>query len=132
MGSYVFEPDFTLGVTIKWEGDTDVVHGIEPCAHLSPALHDWAYDERLIDPMKDIVGDDEPILFTEKLNLKRPHLGGANPMHQDFPYWHDVADDATRVATAIVFLDDATVENGCLEVLPGSHRERRVGQAHRR
>jgi ectoine hydroxylase-related dioxygenase (phytanoyl-CoA dioxygenase family) len=123
MGSYVFEPDFTAGLMIKWEGDSDVMHGVEPCAHLHDRIHDVAYDQRLIDPMRDIVGDDAPVLFTEKLNLKRPHVGGANPLHQDFPYWEDVADDATRVATAIVFLDDATLANGCLRVLPGSHRQ---------
>jgi phytanoyl-CoA hydroxylase len=54
--------------------------------------------------------------------LKRPHPGGENPAHPDYPYWVEVADDATRVATAMLFLDDATVENGCLEVVPGSHR----------
>ena len=37
-GSYVFDPDFTRDVIIKWEGDTDVVHGIEPFAHLSHEL----------------------------------------------------------------------------------------------
>jgi phytanoyl-CoA hydroxylase len=99
------------------------VHGIEPFAHLSPALHAWALDPRCIEPMQDLIGDASPILFTEKLNLKRPRHGGENPLHQDYPYWDDTAGDATRVATAMVFLDDATLENGCLHVVPGSHRE---------
>ncbi len=64
-------------------------------------------------------------LFTEKLNLKRPGLGGVNPMHQDYPYWINVAQDPTRVATAMLFLDDSTLENGCLQVAPGSHRSGR-------
>ncbi len=123
MGSYVFEPDFTQGVTIKWEGDSDVVHGIEPCAHLSPPLLEWAYDARLVDPMRYLVDDDAPTLFTEKLNLKRAHEGGVNPLHQDYPYWVDVADEVDRVATAMVFLDDATLANGCLQVVPGSHAD---------
>ena len=86
-GSYVFDPDFTRDVIIKWEGDTDVVHGVEPCAHLSPALDRWAHDPRFLEPMCDFVGSDDPILFTEKLNLKRPQRGGVNPLHQDYPYW---------------------------------------------
>jgi ectoine hydroxylase-related dioxygenase (phytanoyl-CoA dioxygenase family) len=122
MGSYVFEPDLKLGVTIKWEGDSDVVHGIEPFAHMAPELERWAYDARFIEPMQDICGDAHPILFTEKLNLKRPHHGGVNPLHQDYPYWKPVADDVDRVATAMLFLDDSTRQNGCLQVLPGSHR----------
>jgi phytanoyl-CoA hydroxylase len=122
-GSYVFDRDDELDVTIKWEGDTDVVHGLEPFAHLSPELERWALDARFVDPMVDMVGDDHPMLFTEKLNLKRPRHGGINPFHQDFPYWDGLADDATRVATAMLFLDDATLGNGTLQVVPGSHRD---------
>jgi ectoine hydroxylase len=122
VGSYVFEPDALTDVTIKWEGDSDAVHGIEPFAHLSPDLTKWAYDPRFIEPSVDFVGDDSPVLFTEKLNLKRPNVGGPNPWHQDFPYWAD-ADDRTRVVTALLFLDDATLENGTLQVIPGSHTQ---------
>ena len=120
-GSYVFDPDFDRDVIIKWEGDTDAVHGVEPCAHLSPALDRWAHDPRFLDPMCDLVGADDPIRFTEKLNLKRPHVGGHNPLHQDYPYWVDVAQDPEHVATSMLFLDDATVDNACLRVVPGSH-----------
>ena len=106
---------------IKWEGDTDIVHGLEPFAHLDPVLKAWALDARFVEPMCDFVGDAHPSLFTEKLNLKRPGIGGVNPMHQDYPYWIGEAKDPARVATAMLFLDDATLENGCLQVAPGSH-----------
>lgn len=121
-GSYVFDPDLLRGVMIKWEGESDVVHGIEPFAHLSEPLRDWGLDPRLVDPMRDFLGTPEPMLFTEKLNLKRPRHGGPNPLHQDYPYWIDSAQDAARVATTIVYLDDATLANGCTWVVPGSHR----------
>lgn len=120
---YVFEPDAEHLTVIKWEGDTDVVHGIEPFAHLSPPMEAWAYDPRLTQPMETFVGHAEPELFTEKLNLKRPRLGGANPMHQDYPYWVNVSDDASQIATTIIFLDDSSVDNGCLWVIPGSHKQ---------
>ena len=122
VGSYVFDPDFLRDTMIKWEGDTDVVHGIEPFAHLSPALDAWAHDPRFLEPMCDLVGDDRPALFTEKLNLKRPRHGGVNPLHQDYPYWVDIVPDPARVATSMLFLDDSTLENGCLHVVPGSHK----------
>ena len=121
-GSYVFAPDLERNVMIKWEGDSDIVHGIEPFAHLEPLLNAWAHDPRFVEPMQDFVGDTHPGLFTEKLNLKRPGHGGINPLHQDYPYWLDTADAPARVATAMLFLDDATLENGCLQVAPGSHR----------
>lgn len=122
-GSYVFDPDALRHTIIKWEGDSDVVHGVEPFAHLSEPLARWAVDPRFVDPMASALGVDDPELFTEKLNLKRPKVGGANPLHQDYPYWVPVAQDASEVATVIVFLDDATIENGCLWVVPGSHHD---------
>lgn len=124
VGSYVFEPDMTVEVMVKWEGDTDVVHGLEPFVHLCEPLAWLTLDPRFVDPMADLVGDPAPMLFTEKLNLKRPQHGGRNPLHQDLPYWYDAA-DATRIATAMLFLDDADVGNGTLEVVPGSHRDGR-------
>jgi Phytanoyl-CoA dioxygenase (PhyH) len=125
VGSYVFDPDLVKGVFIKWEGDSDIVHGIEPFAHLSPALHAWALDPRFVEPMKDVIKHEAPVLFTEKLNLKRPRHGGANPLHQDYPYWIESAEVADDVATAMLFLDDATLANGCLRVVPGSHKSGR-------
>jgi len=121
VGSYTFEPAVLDEVMLKWEGDTDALHGIEPFAHLSAELERWGLDPRLTEPMQAFVEDPAPVLFTEKLNLKRAHHGGPNPLHQDFPYWQDNADDAHRIATAIVYLDDTTLDNGCLEVVPGSH-----------
>src|SRR5262245_51565735 len=46
VGSYTFESDREIDVTIKWEGDTDIVHGLEPFAHMWPALETWALDSR--------------------------------------------------------------------------------------
>jgi ectoine hydroxylase-related dioxygenase (phytanoyl-CoA dioxygenase family) len=121
IGSYTFDPDWLTGVTIKWEGDTDVVHGIEPFAHINEPLATWANDPRFVDPSKDFLGEDDVNLFTEKLNLKRPFVGGANPWHQDYPYWDGYADEPHNKVTAMLFLDDAALANGTLQVLPGSH-----------
>lgn len=120
---YVFDTDTDRAVVIKWEGDSDVVHGLEPFAHVSPALEAWGYDDRLVAPMRGMLGYDDLELYTEKLNLKRPRHGGANPLHQDYPYWVGWSDDPAEIATTIVFLDDSTVDNGCLWVIPGSHRD---------
>ena len=121
LGSYTFDPDRLTGCTIKWEGDSDVVHGIEPFAHLNEPLGTWGQDARFITPSIDVLDEDELNLFTEKLNLKRPRAGGANPWHQDFPYWDGLADEPDAKVTAMLFLDDSTLENGTLQVLPGSH-----------
>jgi hypothetical protein len=123
IGSYMFEIQREFDTAVKWEpGAPDIVQGLEPFAHLSEPLRDWGLDSRLIDPCKDVVGSEEVILFTEKLNLKRKKDGGPIILHQDFPYWEPVSTVAARVATAMIFLDDAMRDNGCLEVARGSHR----------
>ena len=129
-GAYVFEHLQELGTAVKWEKDSiDTVLGIEPFAHLSKALDACARDPRFFEPMKDILGAEDIGLFTEKLNVKRADVGGPIVVHQDYPYWVGVAEDAAQVATAILFLDDSTIENGCLEVVPGSHKS---GEAARK
>lgn len=122
VGSYMFESLVDEGTVVKWEPNApDVVQGIEPFAHICEPLRDWGLDTRFTDPCKAIVGQDDIVLFTEKLNVKRARFGGDIVLHQDFPYWENMTPIAHRVATAMLFLDDADRENGCLEVAPGTH-----------
>jgi ectoine hydroxylase-related dioxygenase (phytanoyl-CoA dioxygenase family) len=124
VGSYVFEMRRDLSTVVKWEPDApDLVMGVEFFSHISAPLKAWGLDARLVDPCRELVGEDDIVLFTEKLNLKRARQGGPIILHQDFPYWEQVTPVAARIATAMVFLDEATAQNGCLEVAPGSHRE---------
>ena len=124
VGSYMFEIQRDLGVAVKWEPQNpDVVQGIEPFAHISKSLDAWARDPRLWNPSKDVVGQDDLCLFTEKTTMKRAHTGGTIVLHQDYPYWRNMTKVSHKIMTALIYLDDATVENGCLEVSPGSHRD---------
>ncbi len=54
-----------------------------------------------------------------KINLKLPGTHTQVRYHQDFAYTPHTNDD---VVTALLMLDDMTPENGCLMVVPGSHR----------
>jgi ectoine hydroxylase len=124
-GTFTFDWLEDLDTTVKWERGVEgrKVRGLEFFAHLSPAIMAWAMDPRLTDPCKAACDAEEVVLFTEKLNMKRAELGGPVELHQDFPYWVDFAPHAGRVVTAMLFLDDATQENGCLQVAPASHRD---------
>lgn len=55
-----------------------------------------------------------------KINSKLPGAGTEVKYHQDFPFELHTNDD---LMTVLYFLDDVTLENGPLEVVPGSHRE---------
>jgi hypothetical protein len=120
-GAYTFELEATTDVIIKWEGDTDVVHGIEPFVHLHPTFQKYADDPRFIEIARDLVGSEDIGLFTEKLNYKRARAGGPVVLHQDHPYWVDQADDIDHMVTIMLLLDDSDETNGCLEAIPGSH-----------
>jgi ectoine hydroxylase-related dioxygenase (phytanoyl-CoA dioxygenase family) len=112
-----------LGACVKWEWDDARadVRSMEPFLHLDPELDGLADDPRLWAPVTDLCGAPRLALFTDKLNFKRP--GGAPfPWHQDSPYFAFECAHVARLASVQVYLDDASEENGCLWMIPGSHR----------
>ena len=54
-----------------------------------------------------------------KVNSKLPGSGTAVKWHQDFPFEPMTNDD---MITCLLFIDDVTLDNGPLEVIPGSHK----------
>lgn len=85
--------------------------------------HDAAFTRALMHPnMVDVltrlIGPNVQ-LHHSKMLVKPPENGAAFPLHQDYPYFPHAL--GTMLA-ASVHLDDADVENGCLAVVPGSHR----------
>jgi hypothetical protein len=122
--SYPQEYRPRLRALVKWEPNAPaLIQGIEPCSHLSRTIQAFGNDERLLGPARAIVGRADIAPFTEKLNLKRAHRGGAFAIHQDFPYWAPATKHADLIATAMVYLDEASQQSGCLELAPGSHLE---------
>ncbi len=112
-----------LGSTVKWEwarGSRDI-RSMEPFRHLDARVEDLIDDPRLWRPLCALLDCKEVSLFTDKLNFKRPS-GSPFPWHQDTPYWAFGCPHVERLSSLQVYLDDATVDNGCLWVLPGSHR----------
>jgi ectoine hydroxylase len=116
---------FSSRTVIQWEWATGSreVRLIEPFTHFHPRFGQLWHDRRLVDSMQSALGVDAVAPYTCKLNLKRPREGSPFPWHQDYAYWYAFTPDtAHEIATAILFLDDATVDNGAIRVLPGSHR----------
>lgn len=80
-----------------------------------------ARDERLIGLVESSIG--KPIyLYSHKMTMKQPWEGGAWEWHQDFGYWYNYGCLAPDMASIYVALDDTTRDNGCLQVLRGSHK----------
>ena len=57
-------------------------------------------------------------LHNSKLNLKAPHFGSPVEWHQDWAFYPHTNDDVTAAG---VMLDDTTVENGAMYVIPQTH-----------
>ncbi|KAG4440029.1 hypothetical protein IFR05_004479 [Cadophora sp. M221] len=71
------------------------------------------------------IGFRTPQCLQSMIICKQPEIGGAVPPHQDSTFLY------TNPPSAVGFwyaLEDATVENGCLSFLPGSHKSAEVGQ----
>ncbi len=84
--------------------------------------------EKLINAVDALLdGDSDVCHFHSKLMQKEPHVGGAWEWHQDYGYWYKngfLYPD--QMLSVMVALTEATIENGCLQVIPGSHKLGRV------
>jgi len=76
---------------------------------------------RIIEPMEQVLGD-EVYLYHAKATIKEPHTGGAWAWHQDYGYWYNNGCLWPDMASCMIAVDACTRENGCLQVLVGSHR----------
>ncbi len=74
--------------------------------------------DRILDIGRSLIGPDLR-LHTTKLNMKRAQYGAPIQWHQDFAFYPHTNSDV--LAIGIVF-DDVGIENGPLQVIPGSHR----------
>jgi hypothetical protein len=67
----------------------------------------------------------EVVLFKEKINFKMPGGPGFKAHQDQQAGWTRYA---PLFVTVLVTIDPATVENGCLEIVPGRHREGLIGE----
>ncbi len=80
---------------------------------------------RIVDRMEQILGG-EVYHYHTKMMLKEPRVGGAWEWHQDYGYWYHNGCLYPLLASCLIAVDKATRENGCLQVLKGSHLMGRV------
>jgi ectoine hydroxylase len=123
--------DVSPRVDLRSRPEGAVLLKVQPLADVSPLLRDVSNDDRLLQPMRDLLGC-EPLLLEEKLNGKelldcdlgslpvRPS-SDAFPFHADYHYFYLDGYPPETLSSAIA-IDACTKANGALRVVPGSHQ----------
>lgn len=81
--------------------------------------------QRMVNGVTALLGG-SPAHYHTKLMQKEPKIGGAWEWHQDYGYWYKEGFIFPHMISVMVALTTANRENGCLQVLKGSHKIERV------
>ena len=114
--------DFNLEKTSGgFDGDVvgpGILRKIQSIVDYSPEFAALCEGDKLLDTVEDLIG---PNIYyhSSKLMFKPAKHGGIKPWHQDYAYW---ASTKPEQVTCWLALDDATPENGCMQLVPGSHK----------
>jgi len=101
------------------DDDAAVLARYVTCTHphkVSPLFTSFMADQRLADATGSLVGENVKC-FASQFFIKHAGMPG-NAWHQDENF---VPTRDRSLCTAWIALDDATIENGCLRMIPGSH-----------
>lgn len=83
--------------------------------------------QRMISATQLLLGEGEVCHFHSKLMQKEPKVGGAWEWHQDYGYWYKNGFPYPDAMMSVMLaLTEASRQNGCLQVLKGSHKMGRI------
>lgn len=74
---------------------------------------------RVLEMLAELMGTDTIRVWHDQIQYKPPVIGAATAWHQDYPAWPIL--NPPDLISCWVALDDATLENGCMRMVPGSH-----------
>ncbi len=96
-----------------------VLKGFHNVQYHDAAFTRTACNPKLVALLTQLIGPNVQLHHTKML-VKPPEQGAPFPMHQDYPYFPH---ERHTMLAASIHLDDTDLENGCLRVVPGSHRQ---------
>jgi len=85
----------------------------------------FARCKRVVDRVEDLLND-EAYHYHSKMVLKDAKVGGAWAWHQDYGYWYQNGVLFPNLCSVMIAVDQATIENGCMQVIKGSHKLGRI------
>lgn len=116
---FFFEENaFNADGTLKYEKEKSINKIGHALHDLDPIFERFSRSER-IKNLAAAIGLKNPLLLQSMYIFKQPNIGGEVTCHQDSTFLYT---DPIDIAGLWFALEDATVENGCLWVIPGGHR----------
>lgn len=97
----------------------DTVRKMTHLCYFDPLFQAVAKKPEIVDVIEDLLGPNIK-LYTDQLMMKPRFNGTVTDWHQDAVAWPFFIPQ--NHISCWVALDDATVENGCMTVIPGSHK----------
>lgn len=94
--------------------------GLNQCHLWEPRLLQWLLDDEVLDLAENIVGPNIG-LFSSHFICKDPGDDVITPWHDDRFYWQPLIEPMDKIVTVWLAIDDSTLENGCMQVIPGTH-----------
>ncbi len=86
----------------------------------SPAFERLLYLPAVVDGLHQLTHHKNLQVWHDQIQFKPPKHGGINNWHQDAPYWPIIKPETP--VTAWIALDDVDESNGCMWMVPGSHK----------
>ncbi|MDB4391016.1 phytanoyl-CoA dioxygenase family protein [Akkermansiaceae bacterium] len=85
----------------------------------------FARCRKMVDRVEEILKD-EAYHYHSKMILKDAKVGGAWAWHQDYGYWYQNGVLSPNLCSVMIAVDQSTIENGCMQVIKGSHKLGRI------
>jgi ectoine hydroxylase-related dioxygenase (phytanoyl-CoA dioxygenase family) len=100
-------------------GNEQVVIQVVNIWEADDLFREHIYNPDVCAMVSQLVGHPVLRVWHDQIQYKPPRVGGPTSWHQDHPYWPII--QPADLVSAWVALDDATVENGCMQMVPRSH-----------
>ena len=116
LDQHAFGRDDGEGGTVRlalWNHPTETIYGM------------IARCQSIVGSMEKLLGG-EVYHYHSKMIMKDARVGGAWTWHQDYGYWYQNGILYPLMASVFIAVDRATRENGCLQMVRGSHHMGRI------
>ena len=103
-----------------WENPSKSIKGnkLQKIHLITTWMSEIIRHRKILDAVEDVLGPNI-MCWTTTLFIKKPKDPGFVSWHQDGEYW---GLDSHNVVTAWLALTPATIKNGCMKMMPGSHK----------